>query len=931
MLFILAKWMHFFFDSGYGILLAMDDTSLLQTKLYLPPLYSEVVARPRLVERLTEAVRAQHKLILISAPAGFGKTTLVSSWLHKNTQVRDQNDESLTLPSKVAWFSLDEADSDPRCFLIYLIAALRQIDPEVGQTAQHMLQSPQALPVQSLMTTLINDIVLASTPFILVLDDYHLGDDPTVHDILTLLLDNLPPTMHLIITCRADPPLALARLRARGQMTELRVDDLRFTLEETTAFLNSVMDLSLAPPDVVALETRTEGWIAGLRLAALSMQGQTDKSKFITAFTGKDRYVVDYLLEEVFQRQPEDIQTFLLQTSILDRLSGSLCEAVTGQNGGQDTLETLEKSNLFILPLDNERRWYRYQQLFVEFLRGRLAQSQGDAASELHLRAAAWFQENGFLEQAINHTLLARDVNRAAILIETAAGTILRVRGQARTLLGWLKAIPDEVIRTRPQLYLCQLTALFFTGQWVGIEERLLDLEKILTDRLPTPVDIEKIPANIKAMLGEIATIRSELALFQESVDRALELSQQALDYVPQENIQLRSMIIQSRGYIFRLNGEVTKASQALTEASTLSQVVENITLGIFALCDLGEVQVMQGQLHQAAKTFQRALDLASEHQAWPFPPTGAAYVGMGNILREWNELEAAGQHLQKGIELSQQGGYTGVSRQGYQTLAQVKQAQGETNLATDFLQKAMAVARQAGPNRHLDRVAPIQARLFLMQGDVEAAAQWSRMYESSPNRSSIVPAYQYFIEQCTLARVRLAQGQPDFSLLEQLLHTAEQAGWQANVIEINILLALALDRRQVNDKAIKALRQALTLAEPEGYVRIFVDEGAPMAKLLRLAVSQKMSPTYVGKLQASFMPSVGESSISAQALIDPLTKRELKVLELMAAGLSNREIADELILALGTVAKYTNNIFTKLNVRNRTQAISQARALEII
>ncbi len=944
---------------------------ILTTKLYIPQPRTEFVPRPRLIERLNEGLRQNlgfgRKLTLISAPAGFGKTTLVSHWLQQLAGEHPSSgtpkggsrgaEEQEFSPAPFVWLSLDEADNDPIRFLTYFVAALGQIDQQIGQTAQQLLHAEQvqSLLPDSFMTILINDIVATSIKFTLILDDYHTIENKTIHAALTFLLDNLPPEMHLTMISRTDPPLPLSRWRARGQLLELRADDLSFTLEETAMFLNTVMGFNLTAEDIAVLEARTEGWITGLQLAALSMQGQQNKSNFIATFTGKDRFIVDYLLEEVFQGQLEYIQTFLLQTSILDRLTGPLCDAVLGKDETENLhpssrfaiphpssfiLEQLERANLFIVPLDNERQWYRYQQLFGEFLRGRLQQNPPPSSfsvggtegiAELHRRAAQWYAQNGLFNEAIGHALAAPDVEHAAVLIEHATDPTLKIRGEATTFLGWLEALPDPVVHARPRLCLAKAWALFYTGQWPQVEPLLQQVELTLANATNDLAATPTTAAEVREIQGEMAALRAELALFQENTDQALALSTQALTYLPPENLRLRSMATQVQGFTYRLQGEVAKASQVLAEAGALSQAAGNLTFAIFALSDLAEVQVMQGQLRQAARTFQHIMNLASEQRAWPFPPTGLAYIGIGNLLCEWNDLDTAAQHLYKGIELSQKGGYIGVASQGYLILAQVKQAQGESDQALDLLRQVEKLVSATGSHRLRARLALTRVRLGLRQGEVTAAAQWARDYEQSQAGGGSSLAYQRQLEQTTLARVRLAQGQPDVTLLERLLQTAERADWQQNMIELLALQALALEALGETAKAITTMKRALTLAEPEGYIRLFIDEGPPMAKLLRLVIAQGILPTYVGQLQASFMPAVSEQAVSPQALIDPLTERELTVLQLMAAGLSNQAIADELVLALGTVARYTNNIFTKLNVRNRTQAILRAKVLGLI
>jgi LuxR family maltose regulon positive regulatory protein len=681
--------------------------------------------------------------------------------------------------------------------------------------------------------------------------------------------------------------------------------------------------LTMLEEDLTALEARTEGWITGLQLAAHFMQGQGAEriSDFVATFTGDNRYIVDYLVEEVLSRQSQDTQTFLLQTSILDRMTGPLCDAVTGLNDSQGILEFLEQTNLFIVPLDNERQWYRYQQFFFEFLQGRLRRGQPELVPDLHGRAAGWYQAQALYEQAIDHFLAADQIEQAASLVEEAIDTTLYERGEVTTYLNWLDALPEDILLTRPRLCLAQVWALFFAGQWHKVESRLQDVERILTAEMDndgsTSVQPVDLPTHIQEMQGEVAALRSELALFQKDFLRALELSEQALAHLPHDNLRIRGMVTQIQGYTHRLNGDVDKAQQALIEAGTLSRKVGNVNTGIFALGDLAEVQVMQ--------------NLASEHQAWPFPPTGAAYVGMGNILREWNELETATQHLHKGIELISPAGYNSVISQAYSILAFVRQAQGKSDEATEFLQQAEESALKSGAHPVGARMPMIRARLWLMQGNLEKATQWAARFEAQREQDNINLAYQRQFTEITLARVRLAQGRPDLDLLKQLLQTAQAAGWQNNVIELLILQALSFSSQGDTAQAVAPLEKALALAEPEGYVRLLVDEGAPMAGLLRIVIKQGIYPAYVGKLQASFMPSASAGKIPSQALIDPLTGRELEVLKLMATGLSNREIAAALVVALGTVAKYSNNIFTKLNVRNRTEAISRAGALDLL
>ncbi|MCQ3973771.1 MAG: hypothetical protein DPW09_10035 [Anaerolineae bacterium] len=921
---------------------------ILATKLYMPPPRPNLVPRPHLIEQLNEGLT--RKLILISAPAGFGKTMLVSEWLSERLKAeggRMKNESkkksfhpsSLILqPSKIAWLSLDAGDNDPVRFFSYLLTALQQVEPDIGQTAQHLLRTPQPPGPEALMTALLNDLAGHATEFILVLDDYHTINTTAIHEALTFLLSHLPPQLHMVMTSRTSPPLPLSRLRARGQLLEMGIDALRFSLEETDDFLNRLMALKLKPEEVTILHARTEGWVTGLQLAALALramsvrQSPQEASGFIATFTGKDRYVGEYLLEEVFQHQSEKIRTFLRQTSILDHLIGALCDRLTGQTDGHQTLAELNKANLFIVPLDNEGHCYRYHPLFADFLRAQLRLSQPELEPELHGRAAAWFVEQGLMDQAIGHALAAQNFEQAANLIEQVMVEILWLRGELITFLNWLTALPDHWMSARPRLLLGQTWAMLLPGHAHDkLAENLQELETILNS-VPTKVSAEESGEAVR-LKGEIATLLAEAALMENDLLRALNLSERALAHLPKDELTLRSMATQIQGYIHRLRGEVEKAGQVLQEASISSRQAGNIMVATFALSDLGEVQTMQGKLHQAVATYQQALELAAEHNAWPFPPTSAVYVGLGHILYEWNELERTGQHLQKGLELSRQGGYNGVTIQAHLALARLKQAQGQNKAASDALTQAEKLVEKYPRARLKAYFALGQVRLWLLDtaNKLDAASRWADTYKRNLDRESPPLTYLRHLERLTLARVWLAQRQPDNQLLADLLQQAETAGWTRNVIEILILQALARQAQNDVSGAMSALRRALSLAEPENYTRLFVDEGAPMIHLLQKAVAYGASLAYVGRLQASFMPSMAGAAPEAQPLLEPLTKRELEVLKLMAAGLSNREIAANLVVAMGTVAKYSNNIFTKLAVTNRTQAISRAQALKLL
>jgi LuxR family maltose regulon positive regulatory protein len=895
------------------------ETPLLTTKLYIPPIRPELVPRPHLIERLNEGLH--RKLTLISAPAGFGKTTLLSEWV-------------ADCGWPVAWISLDEGDNDLTRFLAYLIAALQSVDGNIGQGLLAALQSPGAVNVEAVLTTLLNEIADLPDSFILILDDYHLIEAQPIHQALTFLLDHLHPLpggMHLVIATRVDPPLPLARLRSRGQLTELRTADLRFTPDEAAAFLNQVMGLGLSAEDVAVLEVRTEGWIVGLHMAALSMQGRDKEhiAGFVASFTGSHRYSLDYLTGEVLLQQPESVQTFLLRTSILDRLTGSLCDAVTGQSDGQTMLKLLEAANLFIVPLDDERRWYRYHHLFANLLRRQLSKTQPDLLPALHLQASDWYGKTGLVGEAVSHALAAEDVERAARLVERRALAMIFL-GELTTLVGLLDALPDEVVRSRPWLCIAHAWALVFAGLLDGVELRLEGAETAL-DRFGDARRAEgPVLSTVEGrhIAGHISAIRAYVAALRGDMSRAAELTREALEQLPEEDLAVRGLSAGLLGSVLRWSGDLVAAAQALANAIAITQAASDSHTTVEALNNLAAVQLAQGQLHKTVATCQDALLLAGEYVkrgGRPLPSAGSGYYLMSQVLREWNDLEAALRHAREGIELCEQWGWSEGLAFGYRRLARALQAIGDIDGAHEAIQKARQAASDLSPwfGAHM---AAHQARLWMAQGNLTAASRWVRESGLSADDE---PDHQYMVEYSILVRVLIAQGKLDeaLGLLARLLEMAEVAGAILVVIEILALQAMALQAQGKDVQALTALERALSLAEPEGYVRIFIDEGAPMAALLRTVASRGIALDYVGKLLAA----LGETAPPVTPLAEPLSERELEVLRLLAAGLSNREIAAELFLAVGTVKKHTSNIYSKLNVSKRTRAVARARELGLL
>lgn len=919
-------------------------TPLLTTKLYIPPIRPELVPRPRLIERLNMGL--QGKLILISAPAGSGKTTLLSEWI-----------AGCEPHIGVAWVSLDERDNDPAGFLAYLMAACQKIQPNLGEGVLDALQSPRPPPVEDLLTPLLNQINSLPDHLVLVLDDYHLITARPVHEALVFLLDHLPANMHLVIATRSDPPLPLARLRGRGQLTELRQTDLRFTFDEVTEFLNQVMGLTLSVDEVAALAARTEGWIAGLQMAAVSLQGQDmgRVASFIRAFTGSDRYILDYLVEEVLQRQPKRVQTFLLQTAILARLSGPLCDAVVeieeptdrrqedslpghlfAAASGREILEYLERANLFVVPLDDRRAWYRYHRLFADLLRQRLHQLRPELAPTLHRRASAWFEQNGLMAEAIDHAVSAGDFERAADLIEGAAETTL-MRSEVATVQSWLEALPDDLVRTRPLLCVHHAWLLLLSGHPLDMAEARLQ-EAIDTD----------VSGSVS---GEVAVFRALIATYQGDTRRSAELARQALELLPEKSLFLRSLVAGFLGLNYFYRGDVVTAGEALEEAVRIGQAVGNLMNTVLALCHLAELSILQGQLHQARAYYNQALELAVDEQGRPRPIAGIALTGLGNLLQEWNDLEGAAHHVSEGLELIKHWGEVGAIS-GYIALARLKQMQGDVKGANDMIQKARQLAIKFDAMEMDDiLVAAVQARLWIDQDNLEAASHWVKARKVAGDADSWVSAEQsdrtlslaQAIEYITLARVYIARDQDDkaLAMLAALLQVAERAGWLGFVIEILILQALALQKQGNTLQAIAPLERALSLAEPSAYVRSFIDEGPPMARLLYQAATRGIAPAYASKLLAAFETEIqGEEKRvipsapplpSTLALIEPLSERELEVLQLIAKGLSNQEIAQRLFISLRTVKWHTSNIYGKLGVKNRTEAAAKARELDLL
>ena len=881
----------------------MSD-ALLLTKLYVPPPRHNLVFRPRLVERLNEGLSSGRKLTLISAPAGFGKTTLVSEWVAGPRDCPPR----LVCGNSVAWLSLDEADNDPARFISYLVAALQTILPGIGESLLPALQSPQPLHIETLLTALLNEISKIPEHFVLILEDYHSIDSRPVDHALDFLVEHQPPQMHLVITTREDPQLPLARYRARGQLTELRAADLRFTPGEAAELLNQVTGLGLSVENIAALETRTEGWIAGLQLAAISMQGHKDAASFIQSFTGSHQFVMDYLIEEVLQQQSESIQAFLLHTSILDRMCGPLCDAILPDSSvsGQATLEYLEHANLFTIPLDNERGWYRYHHLFGDLLRKRLGQSltpQGIAG--LHLHASGWYENHDLMLDAFRHAALANDLERAIRLMESRKMPLHR-RGTATTILDWLDTLPETVRNARPVLWWKQASLMLEIGQTIGVEEKLQAAEAC--------------NGTSRDLTGKIALARAILACNQFETETILAQARRALEYLDPVSLSYRSMANLMLGYGYFLHSDLIEAGQAYTEALTLAQAGNDIPNTTLAKYRLGQLQAESNQIHQAAETFQQILELISEYS-----PSNAAiaYMSLADINYEWNNLDVAEKYLEQSSQLAQQYAHV-VDRMVLNILylARLKLAQGDVSAAESLTSQAEQTAQQKNIRIRLPDLAYCRAEILLRQGRFAEVTQLAQQND--------LPLMH--------ARALIALGDPTAALgvIEPLRQKAEAKFLVQRRLEVMTVQSVALFAQGEKEQAIHLLGEVLALVEPGGFVRLFLNEGTLMAELLSAAAAQGIRPDYIKKLLTAFTAETkGRQPVTSvtgsTALVEPLSPRELEILRLIAQGLSNQEICQRLFLALDTVKGHNRRIFEKLQVQRRTEAIARARELNLL
>ena len=952
------------------------NAPLLQTKLYIPPVRPELVPRPRLIERLDEGLDLGHRLMLVSAPAGFGKTTLLSEW------VRWMGDRR-GVATRVAWLSLDEGDNDPVRFLAYLAAALgvgevlHGTPPGRGLGASVDGQGLGAsVDGEGFLAGLINQVSAGPGGLVLVLDDYHLITAQPVHDAVSFLLDRLPVNAHVAIATRADPSLPVARLRGRGQLTELRLHDLRFSPKEAAEFLNRVMGLELTAGDVAALESRTEGWVAGLQMAAVALRAALatarDAASFVQDFTGDNRFILDYLIEEVLQHQPAHIQAFLLQTSILDRLCSPLCDAVVEEIGdwrveigdsarrsisnlqspiatsrSQSVLNYLDSSNLFIVPLDSARQWYRYHRLFADLLRGRLQRAHPELVPALHRRASGWYEQSGLMMGAIDHALAAGEMERAADLIEQSAEATL-MRGETATFWHWVDTLPDELVRARPGLCALHAWMLLIYGRPLKmVKARLADAER-----------------GGELVAGRVTALRGLMAAFRGQMLAAEELSRRALEQLPEEERFVRAFAT----FVLRSSqvarGEGGGETQDLDDVLQMSLRAGNVMVAVIVASNQAEMYMREGRLRKAAATYRKALNLGIDAQGRRLPVASGPLIGLGELSREWGDLETAARYLVEGIRLAEEWTEVGPF-EAYIVLARVRWAQGETDSAWEAMRKAQDLAVKFDLTELDDlSVALLEAQMRVAAGDFAAARRWAEerdLYqyidtplEEEAGDSTDVRLRKY--ELLVLARLLIATERPDAALrlLESLVPIAERRNRPGILIEIQVLQALAHRAQGDVDRALTALGRALALAEPEGYVRIFADEGEPALELLREAVARGIGADTASRVLAASVAPSGAQSVApggarvqegrgvggqgvpagqgaSTALVEPLTGREMEVLRLLRTHLSSTEIAEELGISANTARFHIKNIYGKLGVHGRSDAVERARELGLL
>lgn len=902
--------------------LAMQS-SLLATKLYFPPVRPNLVLRTRLVSRLQAGL--QGALTLVSAPAGSGKTVLLAEW---------HTGDGASMPA--AWLALDEADNDPVRFFQYLCTALDKLQPSLAEQTLPVLQAPDRPNLEVVLTTVINALLELEQDSALILDDYHLIQQADIHNAVTFLLEHLPPRLHLVLLTRSDPPLPLSRLRANGRLTEIRAEHLRFDQEEAARFLNDVMGLALGPQQVAALEARTEGWIAGLQLAALSMRGRQDTNTFIQAFTGSHRYIVDYLVEEVLNLQDEPVRDFLLKTSILERMTGALCDALTNRGDGQATLEKIAAANLFLIPLDDQRIWYRYHHLFRDLLLNRLRSRMGAQGTDLHRRAAAWFEAQKITIEAVEHFFAAGEYAKIRRLLRQDYPHWLRAVNRAR-LMSWFERLPQQFLRKEPWLCMVFAWLVWNQGDIPRTESCLDDAQAALDHPEPDTYLPADDPEYI-FMPAEILAFRALIANQRRDLPHAVELANRALEGVagstaPEASI-IRGIADLTLQIAYRETGQLKEAIKVCTRALAEAQAGGETGTIVSATHSLGVAHLIQGRLHQAAQVYREGIQQAENEGNDRLPAYGLLMMRLADIYYQWNNLDEAERLLRAGLERSETGGYPWAIFFGRNLSAVIHLARGNVRAAQTIMNDLVLRMQKNAGAYYENELMIYQAVTLARLGMEELASTW---LTRAPEQLTAEPRSSEIDQMVRRQQaLRFLDGaEPSESVIAQIEELAARRGnlhWQ---IEALALQAVVLYRKKDPANAIACLQKALTLAEPEGFQRVFLDQGAPMLELLHSAQTRGIHSPYSARLLAALRaetsPEAGRTRQPTQVLPALLSKREVELLSLIAAGRSNKEIASELYISIGTVKRHTVNIFTKLDVKNRTEAVARARELGLL
>lgn len=885
--------------------------TLVQTKLYIPPLRPNLVPRPHLFDKLNAGLSG--KLTLVSAPAGFGKSTLLSHWISQSE-------------INFCWVTLEENDNDIIRFLAYFIAALQTIDVAVGDQLLSLFHSSQQEQVKAVLVPLINQVAQTKNRFALVLDDYHLIESQDIHQGLSFWLEHQPPTMHLVIAGRSDPPLPLAKMRARREMTEIRESDLRFSIDESDNLLNQFLGLNLSREDIKAMVNRTEGWIAGLQLASIALQGKKDMSGYIQGFTGSQEYIADYLSDEVMNHQSKQVQEFLLKTSILEHLSSQLCDAVTEQKDSQQILQQLRSSNLFLTPLDDQGQWFRYHQLFADLLHQRLLESHADEVPHLYLKASRWFEEKDLLAEAIEYALRGSYFDRAIALLESAAEETIK-SSEITTFMRWIEKIPEDLVRSSVTLSIYYAWALLIRNGRPQVAESYL----------------ESIVLQDSQVISRLMAVKSMLSMYQRQYPTAVSLASQALEELPEDDILFRDLAAWNLSAALFMSGDKEGGEAILEEVAEVSRLSGNLLVAVIALCRLALARMQQGELHKPKELFQQALEIATDDQCNMLPVACEALIGLGTIHWELNELDLAQEYLLEGIELSKKWRQQSAII-GYVTLAHLNQSQGDVTLAGQMMEKAKSLASGTIATEADDRyVALQQAHLWLRQEDLPAARRWAhecgfdddtyrRELQTSDNIGAhLIRHYELIVlARILIAGKRLAEA---LELVDRIFPFMEKMGILEKMVEIHILKAIIYRGLVKSNRANSSLATAVSLAKPEGHIRPFLEEGSVLVQILKSVAAQGVETEFIHDILSASIesPSASFNQKKRLELVESLSDRELEVLQLLATDLTVPEIANKMYLAVSTVRSHVKNIYGKLNVHSRFEAVIKGQELGLL